>query len=73
MRVKYTPGENGLVGRSYKVDIVQITLLESKHINRPMLGEVKIKFEDGKTEFISGQKLFDSIDMHQRFVKKRVV
>lgn len=73
MKVKYTPGENGLVGRSYKVEIVEMYLLESEHINRPMLGDVKIKYEDGRTEWITGQKLFDSNDMRQRFVHKRVV
>lgn len=73
MKVKYTPGENGLVGRSYKVEVVAMELLESEHINRPMLGRAKIRYEDGKTEWITGQKLFDSIDMRQRFIHKRVV
>jgi len=73
MKITYRPGENGLVGRSYKVEVVEMQLLESEHINRPMLGQVKIKYGDGKTEWITGQKLFDSIDMRQRFVHKRVV
>lgn len=73
MKVKYTPGENGLVGRSYKVEIVGISLLESDHINRPMLDRVKIKYESGKTEWISGFKLFNSIDMVQKAVSKKVV
>lgn len=73
MKVKYTPGENGLVGRSYKVEIVGIELLESDHIIRPMLDRVKIKYENGKTEWISGFKLFNSIDMVQKTVSKKVV
>ena len=73
MKVKYTPGENGLVGRSYKVEIVQIQLLEANHIDRPLLDKVRIKYEDGKTEWVDGFKLFNSIDMVQKAVSKRVV
>lgn len=73
MKVKYTPGENGLVGKSYKIEVVAMELLESEHINRPMLGQVKIKFENGKTEWISGAKLFNSIDMVQKAISKKVV
>lgn len=73
MKVKYTPGENGLVGRSYKVEIVGIELHEVSHIDQPLLVSVKVKFEDGKTEWISGNKLFDSTDMVQRAVVKKVV
>lgn len=73
MKVKYTPGENGLVGKSYKVEIVAMELLESDYIKRPMLDMVKIKYENGKTEWINGFKLFNSIDMVQKAVSKRVV
>lgn len=74
MKITYTPGtDDGLVGKPYKVEVIAMELLESEHINRPMLGRVKIKFEDDKTEWITGQKLFDSIDMRQRFIYKRVV
>ena len=72
MKVKYTPGENGLVGRTFKVEIVSIEIGEAKHIARPLLHNVLIKYEDGKTEWITGQKLFDSIDNTQKSVKKRV-
>ena len=53
MKIKYTPGENGLVGRTHTVEIVSIELLEVNHIDCPLLRQVKIKYEDGKTELIT--------------------
>jgi hypothetical protein len=73
MKIKYTPGTpEGLNGKTYKVEIVAIEILEAKHIDSPLLRQVKIKYENGKTEWISGVKLFDSIDMIQKSVSKRV-
>ena len=72
MKVKYTPGENGLVGRSFKVEITAIELHEVSHIDQPLLASVKIKFEDGKSKWISGQELFDNTDMVQRALVKKV-
>lgn len=72
MKIKYTPGENGLVGRTFKVEIVSIEILETKHVDLPLLKQAQIKYEDGKTEWISGSKLFDSTDMVQRAMTKRV-
>ena len=72
MKVKYTPGTpNGLVGKTHTVEIVEIMLVEAKHIDAPLLQSVKIKYKDGRTETISGNKLVDSIDMIQKAVHKR--
>ena len=72
MKIKYTPGENGLVGRSFKVEIAAIELHEVSHIDQPLLASVKIKFENGKSEWISGQELFDNTDMVQKALVKKV-
>lgn len=68
MKVKYTPGENGLVGKTHKIEILAIELRESRHIDYPLLKQVKIKYADGKTEWISGNKLFHSVDNSQKVV-----
>lgn len=72
MTVKYTPGENGLVGRSFKVEIVAIEMTEIHHVDSPLLTSVKIKFEDGKSKWISGQELFDNTDMKQKALVKKI-
>ena len=73
MTVRYTPGTpDGLVGQTYTVEITEITLIEAKHINAPLLQSVKIKYKNGKYETISGHKLMDSINMKQKTVHKRV-
>lgn len=70
MKIKYTPGTpDGLVGKTFKVEIVEIELIKDKHIVAPLLKSVKIKYEDGNTERISGNMLIDSIDMVQKAVK----
>jgi len=70
MKVKYTPGTpKGLVGRTYKVEIIQMVMREAKFIEHPLITDVKIKYENGKTEWISGDKLFSSIDMRQKIKK----
>jgi hypothetical protein len=73
MTIRYTPGENGLVGKSYKVEIVKIDLVETNYVKQPILDRVTIKYEDGKKETISGKKFFDSINMVQKSVSKRVL
>jgi hypothetical protein len=71
MKVKYTPGTaDGLVGKTYKVEIVKIKLIKAKFIDKILLDEVVIKYKDGKRETIDGKKLYDSIDMIQGSVKK---
>ena len=69
MKIKYTPGTpNGLVGKTHTVEIVEMTLVRAKHISSPLLKSVKIKYEDGRCEWISGDKLIDSIDMIQKVI-----
>ena len=73
MKVRYTPGTpDGLVGKTHTVEIVEMMIVEAKHIDAPLLKSVKIKYDDGRTETISGTKLFDSIDMVQKAVHKMV-
>jgi hypothetical protein len=73
MKVRYTPGTpEGLVGDTYTVEIVAISLIEDKFVACPLLHEVKIKYKNNKTEWISGNKLFNSINMVQKAVSKRV-
>jgi hypothetical protein len=73
MKIKYTPGTpNGLVGKTHTVEIVEMMMVEAKYIDAPLLKSVKIKYDDGRTETISGTKLFDSIDMVQKAVHKMV-
>lgn len=70
MKVKYTPGTpDGLVGKTYKVEIVEMTIIRSKRITAPLLKSLIIKYEDGVIEEISGHKLIDSIDMKQTTVR----
>jgi hypothetical protein len=72
MKVRYTPGTpDGLVGKTHTVEIVEMMIVEAKHIDAPLLQSVKIKYKDGRTETISGTKLFDSINMVQSTVRKR--
>jgi len=73
MTIRYTPGENGLVGKSYKVEIVKMDLVETNYVKQPILDRVTIKYEDRKKETISGKKFFDSINMVQKSVSKRVL
>lgn len=69
MKIKYTPGtEDGLVGKTFKVQIVEMELIRVKHIDAPLLKSLKIKYEDGNSEWITGNKLIDSIDMVQKAV-----
>lgn len=71
MKIRYTPGENGLRGRTFKVEIVALEIHEVAHVDQPILASVKIKYENGKSEWISGQKLDSSTDMVQRALIKR--
>ena len=73
MKITYTPGtDDGLVGKSYKVEITCVELVEAKHVDCPLIRKVKIKYDDGRTEWITGSKLFDSTSMRQRALVKRV-
>jgi hypothetical protein len=72
MKIKYTPGKDGLVGKTYDVEIVKMELLEVSRFNTVVLDSVTIQYKDGKKETITGNKLFNSIDMVQKSVGKRV-
>lgn len=57
MEVKYTPGTpDGLVGKTFKVEVVALHVVRVPHIDEPILKKVKIKYEDGKTEWVDGMK-----------------
>lgn len=68
MKVRYTPSENGLVGKTHKVEIVKIQINRAMHIDCPLLKQVKIKYEDGKTEWVDGMKLFNSVHNNQQTI-----
>lgn len=71
MIVKYTPGTpEGLVGKTYKVEIVKMVTISNRHVLYPMVKEVQIKYEDGKKEWISGDKFYNKVDMEQKVVEK---
>lgn len=63
MKIRYTPGTpEGLVGKTYTVEILRIRVIQNKRIGYPLLQEVLIKYkEDGRTEWITGNKLLSSI------------
>jgi protein-L-isoaspartate O-methyltransferase len=60
MKVKYTPGTpEGLVGKTYTVEIIGMRISKFRAVlNKPMIQEVRIKYKDGKTEWIDGMKFF---------------
>lgn len=69
MKIRYTPGTpDGLVGKTFTVEIVEMTVVRAKHIDAPLLRLIKIKYENGTTMEISGNKLIDSINMIQKAV-----
>jgi hypothetical protein len=62
MKVKYTPGTpDNKVGKTYKVEIVGIEMRKAPFINYPVVSQVKIKYEDGKTEWVNGTKFYSDI------------
>ena len=74
MKIKYTPGTpDGLVGKTYSVEIVEIETVETKYIAHPLLRQVKIKYEDGKTEWIGGTKLLNSLRTRQKCINNSIV
>ena len=72
MKIKYTAGENGLNGKTHNVEIVSIEIVKAKHIDLPLLSQIKIKYENGKTEWIDGNKLFHSIDSRTKRVTTKI-
>ena len=60
MKVKYTPGTpNGLVGKTYTVEVIAIEMAKVKFNQLPYLKQVKIKYKDGKTEWVDAMKFYD--------------
>ena len=69
MKVKYTPGTpDGLVGKTHTVEIIAVDLHKVPFIGQPVLKQVQIKYKDGKTEWIDGMKLIDSVNNNSRTV-----
>lgn len=61
MKTKYTPGtEDGLVGKTFDVEIVGMRLAKNSLIAYPMIREVKLKYKDGKTEWVPAAKFYNS-------------
>jgi hypothetical protein len=60
MKVKYTPGTpEGLVGKTHTVEIIGMRISKFRAVlNKPLIQEVRIKYKDGKTEWIDGMKFF---------------
>ena len=60
MKVKYTPGTpEGLVGKTHTVEIIGLKISKIRGVlNKPLIQEVRIKYKDGKTEWIDGMKLY---------------
>ena len=62
MKVRYTPGTpEGLNGKTYKVEIIGIQMHKVPFISEPVLKQVRIKYEDGKTEWVYASKFYSSI------------
>ena len=74
MKIKYTPGTpEGLVGKTFKVEIVEIETCESRFIAHPLLRQVKIKYEDGRTEWVGGAKLLNSLRTRQKCINNSIL
>lgn len=69
MKVSYTPGtEDGLVGKTYKVEVIGFTMFNDRFIKYPMIKEVKIKYEDGKVEDVDANKFYSSLQNNKHIV-----
>ena len=61
MKTKYTPGTpEGLVGKTHSIEVVGIEMAKIKFNELPLIKRVRIKYKDGKTEWISGMKFYDN-------------
>ena len=66
MTVKYTPGNNeGLVGKTYKVEVIGFTMFNDRFIKYPMIKEVLIKYEDGRVEKVDANKFYNSLQSNK--------
>ena len=60
MKTKYTPGtKDGLVGKTHPVEVVGISLAKVQFGALPLVRAVKIKYKDGKTEWVDGMKFYN--------------
>lgn len=73
MKVKYTPGENGLNGKTYKVEVIGMEIRKTKHIDLPLLRQLHIQYEDGKKEWVEGDKFFSSLDNSIKPILARII
>ena len=63
MKTKYTPGTpDGMVGKTYKVEVIGLKIVQVKYTELPLIKEVRIKYKDGETEWIDGMKFFNDTD-----------
>lgn len=61
MKVKYTPGNpDGTIGKTYNVEIIGISWGKVPHLELPVTRLVKIKYENGKTEWVNGMKFYSN-------------
>ena len=67
MKVRYRPGgPNSTVGNTYTVEVIRFRTIEDDMVKYPMLKEVLIKYQDGKTEWVNGLKFLNGLDNLKR-------
>jgi hypothetical protein len=70
MKVKYTPGTpDGLVGKTFNVEIVSLNMVKIPFINEPVLKSVKIKYEDGRSEWVDAMKFYSDVRDNKSIVR----
>ena len=70
MKAKYTPGTpDNKVGKTYNVEVLEFNMAKVPHITEPIIKSVRIKYEDGKKEWIDGMKFFSDIRDNKSFNK----
>jgi hypothetical protein len=76
MKVKYTPGTpEGLVGKTYNVEIIGMELVKIAHVEYPVIKNVYIKHENNKEKWmklVDGMTFFSKIQSNKA-VKTRVI
>jgi hypothetical protein len=70
MKVKYTPGtSDGLVGKTFKVEIVGMHMKKTPLVLFPVLSSVKIRYESGKTEWVNATDFYKNIESTKNIVR----
>jgi hypothetical protein len=76
MKVKYTPGTpEGLVGKTYNVEIIGMELVKITHVEYPVIKNVYIKHENNKEKWmklVDGMTFFSKIQSNKT-IKTRVI